>query len=246
MKAVILAAGVGSRLAPLTDDRPKVLVEVLGRPILFRQLDALSAAGVAPRDTVIVAGYRADVLRDALARGGFADCTVVMNDKYEPWNNFWSLYVAEPAVRGHDILQMDGDVLLDAKILPRMLGAHGDALLAVDRRPDLDDETMKVQLRDDSELVLELSKKLPPERCAGEYIGISRLSADVARKVFTELERLRDEGIFHEYYEYAYLRLMHRGEVAFGIVDVHDCPVTEIDNVDDLARAEALVADARA
>jgi NDP-sugar pyrophosphorylase family protein len=47
MKAIILAAGMGSRLAPLTDDRPKVLVPVLGRPILFRQLDHLTAAGFA-------------------------------------------------------------------------------------------------------------------------------------------------------------------------------------------------------
>ena len=54
MKAVILAAGVGSRLAPLTNDRPKVLVEVLGKPIIFRQLDHLAAAGIASKDVVVV------------------------------------------------------------------------------------------------------------------------------------------------------------------------------------------------
>ena len=54
MKAVILAAGVGSRLAPLTNDRPKVLVPVLGRSLLFRQLDWLAAAGIASEDVVVV------------------------------------------------------------------------------------------------------------------------------------------------------------------------------------------------
>src|SRR5687768_6496711 len=125
MKAVILAAGMGSRLAPLTDVRPKCLVEVLGRPILFRQLDHLAAAGVASSDVVIVGGYKVEVLRDQLAKAGFGDVTVVFNEMYEPWNNFWSLYTAEPAVRGHDILQFDGDVILDEKILPRMIAAPG-------------------------------------------------------------------------------------------------------------------------
>ena len=241
MKAVILAAGMGSRLAPLTDVRPKCLVEVLGRPILFRQLDHLAAAGIASSDVVIVGGYKVDVLREELAKAGFGDVTVVFNEMYEPWNNFWSLYTAEPAVRDHDILQFDGDVILDEKILPRMIAAPGDALLAVDCRAELDDETMKAQVAADG-TVVGLSKQLPPAQCAGEYIGISRLSAGAARLVFDELVRLRDAGMTNEYYERAYFQLLSRGEVTFGIVDVHDCTVVEIDNLADLARAEAMVA----
>ncbi len=246
MKAVILAAGTGSRLAPLTNDRPKVLVEVRGRPILFRQLDWLAAAGIPSRDVVIVGGYMIDVLRAALTNGGYGDCTVVLNDRYEPWNNFWSLAtgLAEPAVSGHDVLQFDGDVILDEQILPRMIAAGGEALLAVDRRADLDDETMKVELEADGVRVHALSKQLPPAGCAGEYIGISRLSAGVARLVLAELRCLRDEALTGEYYEYAYYRLLSRAQVTFGIVDVHDCTVIEIDNLADLARAEALVAGA--
>ena len=244
MKAVVLAAGVGSRLAPLTDDRPKVLVEVLGRSLLFRQLDLLVQAGIPHRDVVIVGGYQIDMLRSELVRGGFAACTVVNNERYAPWNNFWSLYVAEPAVRGSDVLQLDGDVLLDDQILPRMIAAPGEALLAVDVRDELDEETMKVELRGDR--VHAISKKLGAAQAVGEYIGITKLAAGVAAQVFTELARFPDEHLTHEYYEHAYHRLAQRGEIRFGIVDVHDCTVTEIDDVADLARAgDMLRGDAR-
>lgn len=239
MKAVILAAGVGSRLAPLTDDRPKALVEVAGRTLLHRQLDALATAGIPARDTVVVGGYRIDALHNALARSGHGDVAVVVNEMYAPWNNFWSLAVAEPAVRGCGIVQLDGDTVLDGVLLPRLLAAPGEAVLAVDVRPELDDETMKVQL--DGARVIGLHKQLPAATCAGEYIGISRLSAAAAARVFEELVRLRDEGLTGEYYESAYLRLMQRRELDFGIVDVHDCAVLEIDDRHDLAAAEALL-----
>ncbi|HWO22285.1 MAG TPA: phosphocholine cytidylyltransferase family protein [Kofleriaceae bacterium] len=238
MKAVILAAGVGSRLAPLTNDRPKVLVEVLGRSFLFRQLDLLTRAGIASRDVVIVGGYRIDRLREALAAGGY-DCAVIENDRYAEWNNFYSLLVAEPALAGADFLQLDGDVVLDAAVLPRVLAAPGAAVLAVDRREDLDEETMKVELA--GERVVAIAKPLDPARCAGEYIGVTKLTAPAARAVFEELARFPGEGLVHEYYEHAFHRLSATGRVPFDIVDVHDCTVLEIDNADDLRRAEALL-----
>lgn len=238
MKAVILAAGVGSRLAPLTHDRPKVLVEILGKSFLFRQLDRLTSAGIPSRDVVVVGGYRIDRLREELRRGGYA-CEVVVNDRYEPWNNFYSLLVARAALDGQDFLQLDGDVVLDGELLPRVLAAPGEAVLAVDCRDELDEETMKVQL--EGGRVAAIAKPLDPARCAGEYIGVTKLSAAAAREVFDELAKFPAEGLTHEYYEHAFHRLSSSGRVPFGIVDVHDCTVLEIDNVEDLRRAEALL-----
>lgn len=244
MKAVILAAGMGSRLAPLTHDRPKVLVEVLGSSFLFRQLELLAHAGIASRDVVVVGGYKIEMLHKELARGGF-DCTVVMNEQFEPWNNFYSLAVAAPALRGHDFLQLDGDTILDDQLLPRIIAAPGAALLAVDCRPDLDDEMMKVQLAAGSRRVVAVSKRLDPATCAGEYIGVTKLTAAAAELVFAELALFPDEKLTHEYYEYAFHRLTGSGRLPFEIVDVHDCKVIEIDNLADLARAEELLRGAR-
>ncbi len=238
MKAVILAAGVGSRLAPLTNDRPKSLVEVNGTSFLFRQLALLAAAGIPSADVIVVGGYKIDFLRDALTRGGFA-CPVVFNDHFADWNNFYSLLVAREALGGSDFLQLDGDTILDGKLLPKVLAATGDALVAVDCRDELDDETMKVEVAGDR--VRAISKKLDPARCAGEYIGVTRLSAAAAEQIFADLATFPAQNLTHEYYEHAYHRLTGSGAVPFGIVDVHDCTVLEIDTVEDLRRAEALL-----
>ncbi|MBA3820329.1 MAG: phosphocholine cytidylyltransferase family protein [Deltaproteobacteria bacterium] len=242
MKAVILAAGIGSRLAPLTNDRPKALVEVAGTSFLFRQLAMLAAAGIPSRDVIVVGGYQLDVLRHALVRGGH-DCTIVFNDHFEAWNNFYSVAVARDALADQDFLQLDGDVLLDDKILPRMIATPGDALLAVDCRPELDDETMKVELRPGTDTVLSISKQLDPRRCAGEYIGVTKLSAAAARHVFAELALFPEQQLTHEYYEKAFDRLTGSERVPFRIVDVHDCTLLEVDTVEDLERAEALLRD---
>lgn len=238
MKAVILAAGIGSRLAPLTNDRPKVLVEVQGRSFLMRQLERLAQAGITGADVVVVGGYRIDRLREALAGTG---ATIVINEQYEPWNNFYSLKVAEPVVSGHDFLQLDGDTILDEKLLPRLVAAEGDIVLAVDCRPDLDEEMMKAVAQPGTNRVTELSKKLDPARCVGESVGISKVSAKVSALVFEDLARFPAENLTHEYYEYAYNRLAAAGKLALSMVDVHDCKVIEIDNVEDLRRAEELL-----
>jgi len=237
MKAVILAAGVGSRLAPLTNDRPKVLVEVLGTPIIFRQLDHLAKAGIPSRDVVVVGGYRIDALKSALTSAGY-ECQIVLNEKYEPWGNFFSLQVAEPLLRGHAFLQLDGDVIMDDKILPRMIAAPGEALLATDPTAELDDDAMKVQMRPGTDHVIALDKKLDPSKCIGEYIGVTKLSAAAGAAVFRELALFPSRGLTHEYYDHSYHLLSQRNEVPFGIVDIRDCTVLEIDDRVDLERVE--------
>lgn len=239
MKAVILAAGVGSRLAPLTDGQPKALVPVHGRPLLFRQLDHLANAGIASKDVVIVGGYLLDQLTARVREGGYS-CTVIHNDRFDQWNNFYSVLVVEPALRGHDFLQLDGDTVLDDLILPRMISAPGSGLLAVDTRASLDTEAMKVQLQDGR--IFAVDKRLPASDCVGEYIGVIKITAEAAPAYFAELAQLPREGLTNEYYEHAIHRLSQRRAARFDIVDVGDCRVLEIDDHDDLARAEAVLA----
>ena len=93
MKAIIVAAGMGRRLAPYTDDRPKTLVEINGRSILQRQVDAYRAAGI--DEIHIVRGYMKEKLAAAVPDARFHD-----NDEFRSNNILSSLFYAEPAMDG--------------------------------------------------------------------------------------------------------------------------------------------------
>lgn len=240
MKAVILAAGLGKRLAAVTGGAPKCLVPVAGRTLLDRMIERLVEAGL--RDIIVVTGHRReDVERhlDASAIAEARGATRVFNDRFADWGNFYSLLVAEQAVSGDSFIKLDGDVLLDGRVLPILLAAPGPGALCVDAWEGIGEEEMKVRV-DGGGRAVELSKRIDPAAALGESIGIERIDASLAPAVWAELRAMID-GETDEYYERAYERLMQKGE-SFSVADVTKCQWAEIDNADDLAAAEALLA----
>ncbi len=145
MQGVILAAGDGTRLAPLTLAHPKPLVHVLGRPLLDYTIDAFVAAGV--RDLVLVVGYKEKQIRNWVGNGWQhgARVTYVSNPDYE-LENATSLYAARNAVAGHSFVLAMADHMISPEILRALLVCEArQDTLCVDRRacraPQLDDAT---------------------------------------------------------------------------------------------------------
>jgi choline kinase len=124
MKAIIIAAGMGRRLAPYTDDRPKCLVEVNGRSILQRQLDVYRAVGV--DEVAIVRGYRKQDIQIPGAR-------TFDNDAYRDNNILCSLFYAEPAM-DDDLLISYSDIVFRPEAVHAAMAAPGDFALVIDRQ----------------------------------------------------------------------------------------------------------------
>jgi L-glutamine-phosphate cytidylyltransferase len=142
--AVVLAAGVGRRLAPLTDDRPKALVELGGRPLLGRALDALAATGF--ERVVVVTGHRADLVeRFIAARANDGAVDPVFNDAYATANNVVSFLTAAPRLTAGFCL-LNSDIVFDRSILADVAAAGDGCWLAVDDGETLGAEEMKVRL----------------------------------------------------------------------------------------------------
>lgn len=110
MNAIILAAGMGTRLRPLTNDKPKCLVEVNGVPMVERQIQFLKEKGV--NDITLISGYKAEAL-DYLKEKYGVD--IVFNDRFETCNNINSLYIIRD--RFHDTYVLEGDVYMDKNVL---------------------------------------------------------------------------------------------------------------------------------
>jgi L-glutamine-phosphate cytidylyltransferase len=110
MNAIILAAGMGTRLRPLTNDRPKCLVAVNGVPMVERQIQFLKEKGI--DDIILISGYKAEALDFLKGKYGV---DIVFNDRYDTCNNINSLYIVRN--RFHDTYVLEGDVYMDKNVL---------------------------------------------------------------------------------------------------------------------------------
>jgi len=237
--AVILAAGTGTRLKPLTDASPKCLLDVGGRPILDRLLSALAEAGVP--DAVVVTGHLADAIDAHLARARFGLTTVtVRNPAYASTNNAVSLAAARSAVGGREFVLCDGDVVFTANPFPALLASADRCVVAVDADAPFNAEAMKVELARDGR-VRTLSKLLVEERSAGESLGMQRIGGDALSRIWDALDATIARDAVRAYYEDAFQQLLDRG-LPMGISRVAAGTCMEIDDALDLEAAKTLLA----
>jgi choline kinase len=231
--AIVLAAGVGSRLRPLTDSRPKCLVEVNGATVLARALAQLSRARVTR--VILSTGYLAPMVREAVTRSPLpAEC--VDNPDYATTQNAVSLSRALDRVpAGHAIVKLDGDVVFQPEVMDAVMHcAAGDAIVAVDNSAAPRDEAMKVAL-DSGGRIRAFGKRIAPSQAHAESIGIEWIAAHAVPRVAHALRTATANGRSDVYYEDVYNDVLD--ELAFHAVPVDPRAWIEIDDLADLARA---------
>ncbi|MBI5536243.1 MAG: phosphocholine cytidylyltransferase family protein [Deltaproteobacteria bacterium] len=236
--AVLLVAGIGQRLRPLTNDRPKALVDVGGETMLARSVRLLLSHGV--QELVLATGFCESAVREAMA-----SCPVKVSYRYNPdfqtTQNSMSLLACEDAVTGRAFYKLDGDLLFHASVLGRLDASGADIVAAVDPRASLGLEEMKVRLKPGGGRAIEaFGKGLEPSACWGESIGIERIAEGAVSTLFEALQAARRQGEASLYYEDVYSRMIAGGASGEG-VDVGDLGWAEVDTPQDLAAASELV-----
>lgn len=239
MRGLVLAAGPGRRLHPLTEALPKTLLPLTdGRTILDVALGNLRSVGL--EEVVVVTGFAAGRVEERvqdLERRHGVRLELVFNERAEEWNNAYSLWLAREAF-ADGILLVNGDTVHPRSVEDDLLAARGaDVLLAVDREKRLGEEEMKVLLSEDGALQ-RINKQIDPAQAAGEYIGVALVEPAAAGPLADALETTwrRDPSL---YYEDGFQELADRGGnvhvAAIGSVDW-----VEVDDHADLARAREL------
>ncbi len=239
MKAVILVAGIGSRIRPLTDNNHKTLLKVGGgKPILQRMLENIQAVGI--DEVAFITGYRADDIQN-FVKENFPNLktTFIHNDKYLDTNTGYSVLLARDFVGNDTFLKFDGDVVFEKAVLEKLIENPFENCLCIDTNINLEAEEVKVTL-DDKGQVLEVGKKLDPHKASGESIGIEKLGPEGGKVFFDELEKLmQDTANWKEYYDDTYTTLVEKG-IPFGAADITGLNWVEIDTHEDYAKANDL------
>jgi choline kinase len=237
MIGMVLAAGWGSRLAPLTDALPKTLLEVDGdRTILDVALGNLKQVGL--ERAVVVTGFQHEVLvarRPELEARHGLEIELLFNPKALEWNNAYSLWCAREHF-AEGVLMANGDTVHPASVEETLLAARGsaDLLIAVDQSHEMGAEEMKVHISSDG-LLERINKALDPATAHGEYIGVTLIEPAAAEPLADALEATwrRDTTL---YYEDGFQELADRGG-RVGIAPIGEVEWVEVDDHADLARA---------
>lgn len=255
MKVVILAAGWGSRLRPLTDDRPKCLVEVNGISILDRQLNTMRQCNIKDHDITIVTGYRNGVIQEKLKN---TDINFVFNQEFETTNMVYSLMCAEKIFSGvDDLLISYGDIIYEKQVLAEILESEEECSVVVDdgwheywcercENPLDDAESLLI---DAEGFLTEIGQKPDMlEKVQSQYIGLMRFRGQGLKKLLKtagEAEcrssECRSLWRTERSYQQMYMTDLLQGMIDEGykLKAVHiQRGWYEIDNYDDLKIAE--------
>lgn len=242
-KAVILAAGSGQRLRPLTDNQPKCLVQVGGESILFRTLSTLAQYGI--REAVIVIGHEGqkiiEATRDVFPQLQF---TFVWANRYETTNNICSLWEA----RDHcdeDLLLIESDVVFEGEVLRRLLEEDGNAMAVAPHRSWLSGTVVRMSEDSDVTSMFLGSDQDDAFRYDDTYktANLYRLEKKFLADCYMPAVSAQvAQGNVDSYYESVLKDLMAAGQVEFKGVDVGDRLWYEVDDQRDLKAAEKMFA----
>lgn len=234
MKALILAAGLGTRLAPITNEVPKSLVPVNGKPILMKQIENLNQNNIT--DITIISGYKSSVLKEAVA-AKYPEIKIIENVDFKTTNNMYSAYLGKDAMGDSEFLMMNADVFYDASVIKSLLLHEAPNAIVTDLGTYIE-ESMKVVEKNGR--LVEISKQISPDDALGASIDVYKFSPEAGVRFFEKCrEFIEDKQDLQMWSEVALNAILPE-------VEFIACPLDgrwlEIDNHEDLAAAEKLFA----
>ncbi len=238
---LILAAGRGRRLGPAAPDVPKILLRFGGRTLLERHLDCLAGAGAGP--VTLVVGYRSELVEAELHRLGRRDEVALIRNPHWQEGSAVSLDAGRAVLEGSPVVLMDADVLYGQPLIDRLLDSAHPAALLLDRALEPGDEPVKICV-DAGGRIVDFAKRPDADHAFhGESVGFFRFSSEVAASLAGRTRAMiqGDRSLEYEEPIRALIRADASGPPMFGYEDITGLPWTEIDFMEDIAKAEHLL-----
>jgi len=237
MKAVILAAGIGSRLGKLTKDKPKCMLPILGNmKLIDYQIESLKKIGIKERNIFVIGGYRLEILKEHLKKRSI---NIVFNPRFKEWNNIYTFFLINriPNIKdSDDFILLNSDTFFHQDILRYLLSCHNSNCVAIDTYKKLGDEEMKVLVKE--KRIIKFGKDIPPSIAFGEYIGLAKFKKGHLIPLFSIINKLIKQGKTNLWYEIAFNYVLDK--LNLGFIDTKQKPWIEIDTVEDYYSAKLL------
>lgn len=233
MTAIILAAGMGTRLKPYTDTKPKCMIQVAGKPILQHQIEAYRDAGITK--IIVVTGYFSEQLHEFVSGyGQLVQC--VYNEDFNTTNNMYSLYLALQQVEDQtSIVLGNGDVVMDSSIIRNLMKQPG-SVIAVDKG-SYDEESMKIVVSEG--YVQKISKLIKAEEAYGNSIDVYKFEGAFFEEFKSVVEStIEEEGNLNDWTEVAIDKALFRNTALVRPFEIGSGRWTEVDNYEDLQMAD--------
>lgn len=249
MIGVILAAGMGTRLMPLTKDIPKALLRINDVTLLERMIKNCIAAGIS--EFIVVVGYNRDkviAMCPEIAEKYGIDIKTIVNEEYDVTNTSVSTYLASRYIENNpqDFILINGDNVVDPEIISEIAECKHTGMI-VDNYKQLNDESFKLIIDDEkfnedrslsTGKINSIGKDLDIPSSSGEFIGVSKVIAQDIPEFNDILSGLIDEDP-QNYYDYAFKELSKIKTIDFVLTN--GLKWTEIDDHNDWENAQLLV-----
>lgn len=230
MQAIIMAAGKGSRLGRLTEDKPKSLLEIKGKTLLDININMLHRYGI--WDITIITGFQDKKVIEATK--GIPGITLIYNPFYEFTNVIGSYFMGMNRLY-NDFIYLHADTICDIGIFAELLNAAGDIVLPVDTKP-CDEEAMKV--RTEKGKIIEITKEMTVEAAEGEFIGIAKIKKNVIEDLNLSAVGVLRDKIFTSYFEGALQRVLDMKKYDVRMIRTNGRFWGEVDFLEDYQKAE--------
>ena len=233
---MILAAGLGSRLQHKTENLPKALVPVAGRPILHYQLSALEKNGIS--EVTLVVGYEGQQIVDYVQEH-FPNlkCTFPENDIYDQSNSSYSFWLAKDQIKDAPYIHFNCDIIVSEQLVKEIIESERENIFAVGKWVELRNNMEQVQL--DNDRVIKMDNQHYPE-AVGKAFGFAKFSAESTDWVINRLQTYIDAGDKNQNY-YGMLRQAVQ-ELPYFAFDASNELLLEVNTLEDLSRAEEAIA----
>ena len=226
MKAIILAAGMGTRLRPLTNEMPKALVKVNGKPMLERQIEFLHEKGI--KDIIIVTGYLKEKFDYLQGKYG---AELIFNEKYDVYNNIYTMYKVKNLLP--DSYVIEGDIYVNNNVFENKVetSTYFSAF-----RPSFENEWEIITDKNDRVIDINVGSGVN----AHILTGISYWNKEDGELIVRKLELVIESGNFEELYWDDIVR-MNFGDLNVYLKRLQETDCFEVDDISDLQKVEEII-----